>query len=791
MSNSPTVDHYRKALRPITDRARQDRCAFKTPNGGLGWSDDPLTPARICEHITGVAGCGVGFITPGESTTRLALLDLDSHSGEVPFIEMATTASSICTQLEGSGLRPTTFISSGGKGIHIWLIWDDQQDAHSVRQALTAVLATEGFSPGTAGVARGEIEVFPKQDAVGAGTNGSMAVLPYWNKSELLIDDLGVCFESAGRVAGGALVWRPSDPVPYVENTTPARTIEHGAPPDSIERIAKALASVPDSISETSAATDYDYWRNIVFAVHEASGGSEEGFEAVKAWHDQNPANNTGRRDLRRVWDEHEPRGITRGTLYRLAAQSNPDWDTPTSDGFTDVATGEAVDDDTATSDVANARRLARLMSGRFIYVHAGHGWCVYQDGVYSPCTRGEHLEEAKNLGPLILSESHGITSEKFKKMMAQVQRAMSAAGITAALSLAQSDRRVARTPTDMDSDPDMLNVENGIVLLPTGTLIPHDHTIVMCRQCAAPYYPDAATPLFDKFLRDVSNGDSDWVDQLQRLVGYTVSGRVNEEIIIFMLGGGANGKSVFSNIMRRILNSYVASVPANFLMVSNRDGEAATPSLARLPGIRLAQANEVEAGARLSAQAVKVAASSDAIAARHLHKAAFEFVPTHTLWVRGNHKPIITDTDDGIWRRIRLIPWDRCFGPDEKDVNLEEKLMTEAPGILAWAVQGYRKYKQKGLSPSGRVAHASVTYREESDLVEQWISERGKRGVGLEWVQTQAYQDYRDWCQEQGLQRPMTKRSFTLALDERRIGSKQEGSGSRQRVYVGIGPLL
>lgn len=729
----------------------------------------------------------MGFITPGESTTRIALPDLDSHSGEVPFNEMAAIASRLCTRMESIGLRPTVFRSSGGSGIHMWMIWDEPQDAHSVRRALVNVLAEQGFSEGDAGVSRHQIEVFPKQSEVPHGKDGSMAVLPYWNKSELLIDEFGMCFESAGRVAGGDLVWCTSDPVAYVENIRPKRTIEYGAGPDSIEKISRALAAIPHGLSDKSAATDHSLWRSVVWATHEASGGAEDGFSAVETWHDQNPANR-GRRDLRRTWDDYEPGNFTRGTLYMLASKSNPDWDLPTPDGLEDVPPGEATaEDDTATSDVANARRLARLMSGRFIYVHCAAGWCIYQDGVYSPCTRGEHLEAAKNLGPLILSESHGLTADKVKRMLTQVQRAMSAAGISAALSLAQSDPRMATTSTDMDSDPDLLNVENGIVHLPTGKLIPHDPTIVMCRQCAAPYYADAGRPMFDRFLQDVSNGDSDWVDQLQRLVGYTVSGRVNEEIIIFLLGWGANGKSVFSNIMRRILNSYAASVPANFLMVSNRDGEAATPSMARLPGIRLAQANEVEAGARLSAQAVKVAASSDAIAARHLHKAAFEFVPTHTLWVRGNHKPIITDTDDGIWRRIRLIPWDRRFGPDEKDVNLEEKLMTEAPGILAWMVQGYREYLRSGLHPSGRVANASVTYRKESDLVAQWIEDRAERGAGFQWVQSGAYQDYRDWCHEQGLTHPMTKRSFTLSLTERGIGSGQETSGLRQRLYTGL----
>lgn len=788
--------HYREALRPLTDRARQDRCAKKEHGQLPKWASYGLSDQRIDDHLKGRMGLGVGFINVGESTTRLALFDLDAHDGETSFEDMAATANRLCARLEVIGLRPVVFRSSGGSGIHVWMLWDAPQDAHSVRHALVGVLAEEGLSAGTAGVAAGQVEVFPKQDRVPVGRCGSMAVIPLWNKSEPLIDELGLrlCLTPAGRDAVIGMSWPTSDPVPHVENLTPERTPGDATGADSIDKIARALAAIPiDANISKSGATNYDDWFRLLCATHDASGGDEDGFDLFNAWSNRNPLND-GRRETRRVWDQCKPGRVTRGTLYAMANAINPEWNALTPEeqtaGFDDVPAEDRVTEqapNTATSDVANARRLACLMAGEFVYVHGAHGWCKYRGGVYSPCSRGEHMETAKALGALVLREANSFDPEKMKKTMAQANRAMSAAGITAALALAQSDPQIAIDPTDMDSDPDLLNTENCIVHLPTGEALPHSSTIIMGRQCSTSYAANAPCPMFDRFMLEISKNDPEWVDYMQRLVGYTISGRVNEEIIIFLLGWGANGKSVFSNIMRRILNSYAGSVPANFLMVSNRDGEAATPSLARLPGVRMAQANEVEAGARLSAQAVKVAASSDAIAARHLHKAAFDFVPTHTLWVRGNHKPIITDTDDGIWRRIRLVPFDRKFGADEKDVRLEEKLMSEAPGILAWMVQGHREYLHRGLSPAKRVADASIDYRKESDLVAQWINERGERGAAMQWVQSDAYQDYREWCSSQGLQHPMTKRSFTLSLAERGLESGQESTGARRRVYVGL----
>ena len=188
-----SISQFREALRPLTERARQDKSAFKTRKGETGWSEKPLSAARISEHLGGYEGCGIGFISPGESVTRLALLDLDSHKGETSFTDMAAAANMLSARLEARGLRPVVFRSSGGSGIHIWLLWDTPQDAHSVRCVLQDVLAKEGLSDGAgAGLAGGQVEVFPKQDRVDLGRCGNMAVLPLWNKSELLIDELGL-----------------------------------------------------------------------------------------------------------------------------------------------------------------------------------------------------------------------------------------------------------------------------------------------------------------------------------------------------------------------------------------------------------------------------------------------------------------------------------------------------------------------------------------------------------------------------------------------------------------------
>lgn len=324
------------------------------------------------------------------------------------------------------------------------------------------------------------------------------------------------------------------------------------------------------------------------------------------------------------------------------------------------------------------------------------------------------------------------------------------------------------------------------MVHLPTGALRPHDPALRLARQCPYDYAPHAGGRWL-KFLDEISLSDPDWIDYVHRVCGYILTGHVREEVLIFMLGFGANGKSVFANVLSKLMGNYSVSLPSAFLMVSsNRNGEAATPALAMLAGARLALANEVESGARLSAQIVKVACSTEPIAARHMYGGVFSFLPTHKLVIRGNHKPIITDDDDGIWRRIHLLPFERRFGPEEKDMALEDKLMAEGSGILYWMVQGAVEYFKRGLTRTGRVATASLAYRKESDLMAQWIEEETEQAPELDCLQGAAYANYVGWCKTQGL-REMCKKQLTDKLKERGFITWQQSAGLRARVYRGF----
>lgn len=173
------------ALMPLVERMHRGHCWLKTPEGPRR-IDSPLTEFMLAEHCAGRKAYGLCPIAPGESTTQVACLDLDSHKGETPFDEMLEIAQSIAFVLEQDGYTPHMYRSSGGSGIHIYLLWDTPQDAYSVRMMLVRVLESLGFTNGAGGVSKSQIEVFPKQDNVPADGYGSMFILPLSGKSEYL-----------------------------------------------------------------------------------------------------------------------------------------------------------------------------------------------------------------------------------------------------------------------------------------------------------------------------------------------------------------------------------------------------------------------------------------------------------------------------------------------------------------------------------------------------------------------------------------------------------------------------
>lgn len=309
------------ALQPLLHRVRTDASCVKKADGTQAWTREPITEARLAKHLNGGPARGVAFIQPGQGVTLVGLLDLDSHDGETPWSGMVEAARAVVEVLELLGMRPVVWRSSGGRGIHVYLLWDAPQDAYSVRVFLIEVLAACGYRNGTRGVQAGEMEVFPKQDSVAPEGFGNQVILPLAGQSVPLID-----FEPAGRDAA-AIEWPVSPAVTVVAR--PQRSL---AAPASIERatLRAALAAIPnEGLHERS----YDQWRDIVFAVHQATGGDGEGLQLAHEFSARSSKYAPTFLDAR-VWPYVRDRegGITARSIMATAREHG--WVEPVEDDF-------------------------------------------------------------------------------------------------------------------------------------------------------------------------------------------------------------------------------------------------------------------------------------------------------------------------------------------------------------------------------------------------------------------------------------------------------------------------
>jgi len=372
---------------------------------------------------------------------------------------------------------------------------------------------------------------------------------------------------------------------------------------------------------------------------------------------------------------------------------------------------------------------------------------------------------------------------ESGQRLVAEIAALQREPRIRAVLTLAKSEAGMSIRPEALDGHPTMLGVNNGLVDLRTGSLKPNDPSLYITKYVNIDFVPDAVCPAFVAFLFEVMNEDVQTIAAVQRLAGLTLTGIPDEEIIVFCVGTGANGKSIFSNILYGIFGPYAKTAPSTLLSARRADDHGARSDLAMLAGTRLVSINELPGGMILDETVAKQLAGREPIAARFLHKEFFTFQPCFTPWVRTNHRPIIKGTDNGIWRRLVIIPFRRTFSPEEQDLKLEAKLRRESQGILAWMVAGAVSYLGNGIQLSPAMKAELSQYRTDSDLLGEFLSEKTDADPAEEEKQAVLYFEYQRWCETDGL-RATSKRVFSEQLSERGYGQRKSGP---DRYYTGL----
>ena len=425
----------------------------------------------------------------------------------------------------------------------------------------------------------------------------------------------------------------------------------------------------------------------------------------------------------------------------------------------------------TPRTDYGNAERLVRRHGNDLRFCASLGGWLAWDGVRWGKDETGEVVRRAKETVRSIAVEAATSDHEESRRgLLAHSLASEKASRLTAMVNLAQSEAGVPVRAEDLDADPWLLNVQNGVIDLRTGQLGPPRREALCTKLAPVAYDPAATCPVFDAFLTEVQP-DPEVRACLLRILGYSLTGVVREHIFPIHHGGGGNGKGTLRDVMLAVLGEYATEVPAALLMSKDKGDVHPTEKMV-LRGARFASASETQKGRAIDEALVKLVTGGDPITARYMRQDFVTFFPTHKLWLSTNHRPVIRELSPAMWCRILLFPWSVFIPTPEQDGDLSTKLKAEAPGILRKLVLACLEWQARGVDPPKAVQAATEGYKAESDPLADFLAQRttteplpGKTVARA--MAKQLLEAYGQWARANGSD-PMTAKALGDALGER-----------------------
>ena len=456
-----------------------------------------------------------------------------------------------------------------------------------------------------------------------------------------------------------------------------------------------------------------------------------------------------------------------------------------------------------------DAELLAKTFKGKFLYDHIAQCWLNYGNGVWNQDQENQTLKTAiEKLSKVYLSaslevdrqvteltaEKNDANRERIRKLEGlrdnfreRVRKLNNRNRITNVLKLAQS--WLPTSTWKFDSDPMKLNLANGIFDLKENVLEEHSYEHLCLKQSKVAFEKGTTAEHWIDFVNTIFSGDQELIRFVRQAVGYSLSGLSDLQALIFCYGSGANGKSTFFGVLRQVLGDYYQGIQVETLLAKNFQSSSEHYELARVKGARIVVSDEVPEGRKLNESLVKNLTGGDQIHARNPYEKPFSFDPTHTLWMYGNHKPVISGMDHGIWRRIYLVPFTIKIPDDQirPQEELWEEFRRENSGILEWALEGWQDYQSNGLVLPEAVRQATSEYKSESDTLETFIKENCIINSEFKIHTTKLFQLFKDWAKENHeTDQIRSSRGMVKLLRER--GFEVE-AGSQNKYFVhGLG---
>jgi putative DNA primase/helicase len=433
-------------------------------------------------------------------------------------------------------------------------------------------------------------------------------------------------------------------------------------------------------------------------------------------------------------------------------------------------------------SDLGNAQRFALRFGRDARYCHPFNSWFVWSGRRWRRDNSGLIYEIGKDVvlrlgdeAPLYEFDSERTAAFKW------AAGSQSKGAIENLVALSRSSLPIS--PDELDRDPLLFNTTNGTLNLQTMEFREHRQQDFITKLAGVGYDPIAPCPLWKDHLELVFNDDNEFINGFQEICGYSLIHGNPEQLMFILYGTGKNGKTVTLETLAHAWGEYAVNIAPESLM-KRRNNDGPRGDIARIAGAHLITSSEGEDGARLSESIVKMLTGGDRVTVRNLYEKEFEFTPPGKIWLSTNHKPVILGTDIAIWRRLWLIPFNVTIPEEKRDTHIVDKLALEGSGILNWCLVGLKRYLDNGKLPQPvQIAKASETYRDESDLLGEFITDRCVMQGEVE--RRILLAEYKSWCNDVN-EKPVSSRRFASLLRDRGVSERMD-HGTRK--WVGMSP--
>jgi putative DNA primase/helicase len=437
-----------------------------------------------------------------------------------------------------------------------------------------------------------------------------------------------------------------------------------------------------------------------------------------------------------------------------------------------------------ALTDASHAQRFAESYGDQARFNHRRGAWFLYEPPLWRPDVNGAIYRLALEFVRARQASALEITDRTLKQRVLKFTiAAESKPNLDRLVALAKNFTPMNDAGERWDQDPMLAGAPNGILDLQMGLLRPGDPADRVTRSIGVSFDSEARAPRWERFIAEVLDGQAELIGFLQRFLGYALTGHTREQVLALFWGAGGNGKGVLMHVLAHILGDYFANM--SFATIELKQRSTIPSDLAALEGRRLVTASE-SGEVRLNEPRIKALSGCDPITARHLYGNPFTFTPSAKFILATNTKPVVADTSHGFWRRLKLVPFTRCFEGSARDEHLEDYLKThEGPGILNWLIDGCLAWQAEGLGEPAVVRNATDEYRTDSDPLADFLTECCESAVTAVTRGAELFEGYAKWADKQRLSKleRLTAKDFGRRMAER-YTRRHTNTG---KVYEGI----